>query len=104
MVLPYLKGLIIKKHFYLFLSCSFLGLFLLSYILRSDLQHVVSEHFLGQTVEIYFFHFCRVSGVANLQIRSVHFGARSIESNYRSVFLVKKYPNSKKKSVESESG
>lgn len=49
MVLPYHKGLIIKKHFYLFL-----GLFALSYIFLSDLYHfglelqqVVSEHFLG---------------------------------------------------------
>ena len=35
--------------------------------------------------------------MANLQIRSIRFAARSVESNCRSVFLVKKYPNSKKK-------
>ena len=65
MVLPYHKGLIIKKHFYHF-YLFIVGLFLLSYISELDLQEVVSEHFLGQKNGIFIFIFCRISGAASL--------------------------------------
>jgi len=53
------------------------------------------EAFLSISIYLYF---VLEIWVANLHIRSVRFGARSAESNYRSVFFGKKHPISKKKS------
>ena len=66
---------------------------------------MVSEHFLGHKSEeiCFFFHFCRISGAASLQIISVHFGARSTKFNCRYGFYVKKYPISKKNQLNRSS-
>ena len=58
MVLPYLKGFDINEDlkFYL-LWCYFLGIFSISIHFLLYLLQVVSEHFLGQSLEICFFIF-----------------------------------------------
>ena len=90
MLFPYLKGLINKEAFISIYILLFLGLFPLSYMFGLDLQQLVSEHFLGHKSGDFFFYFCKVSGAASLQIRSVSFGARSVKYNYRSGLFVQK--------------
>ena len=70
-----------------------------------DLQQVVSEHFLGhKSGDFFYFYFLHGFGGGELQVTYLRFCERSVEFNCISVFLVREYPNSKKKSVESESG